>query len=276
MSTVVTAFGRLSPPTVGHLLLLKKLDSLAKVVNGDAILFLSQSQDSKKNPLSFNEKVMFVQQICDEHNLNVYVYPNTDVKTMIQVPMRLNDEYDNLIFVGGSDRVPEFEAVLNKYNNNQDKTGKIPFSFKSITVESAGERDPDADDDSGMSASKARALVASGDYESFKKAIPLRDPKPVYDAVRRGMSLTEKLQMVKINTKIDPIEFAAGLADEADEHGWDVAIDTVLAHLKQDPKYYTKLRKAGLIDKRAAAILDIKESIQIEEASEKNIMGKFI
>ena len=194
MSTVITAFARMHSPTVGHALLLKKLDSLAKSTGGDAILFLSQSQDPKKNPLSFSDKVNFVQQICDEHNLNVYVYPETDVKTMIQAPGKLNKEgYDNLIFVGGSDRVPEFEAILSKYNNVPSKSGDILFSFDSIQVVSAGERDPDADDESGMSASKARALAAAGDYESFKRATPLRDPKPVYDAVRRGMGLTEKI-----------------------------------------------------------------------------------
>jgi hypothetical protein len=42
-------FGRLNPPTIGHE---KLLDSLAKKSGkNDYFVFLSQTQDSKKNPL---------------------------------------------------------------------------------------------------------------------------------------------------------------------------------------------------------------------------------
>jgi len=258
MNTIVTAFCRMNPPTVGHLLLLKKLEETAKKTGGDAILFLSQSLDSKKNPLKFEEKVNFVKQICKENNLNVMVSSDPRIKTFLDVPANFSGKYENLIFIGGSDRVADFEKVLNKYNGIPDKSGYILYKFDLIKVVSSGERDPDSDDESGMSGSKARSLVSQGNYETFKRAIPLKDAKPVYDAVRRGMGLEEKVMEIKFNAKIDPIEFAAGMSEEAEEHGWDLAIDTVLAHLKKEPKYYTKLRQAGLLDKRSAAILDIK------------------
>jgi hypothetical protein len=67
--------------------------------------------------------------------------------------------------VVGSDRVEEFKRLLNKYNGKD-------YNFDSISVVSAGERDPDATGVEGMSASKLRALAKEGDFETFKSGLP--------------------------------------------------------------------------------------------------------
>ena len=59
------------------------------------------------------------------------------------------DGYTNVRIVGGGDRVAEFEKLSNNYN------GKL-YQFDNLKVLSAGDRDPDGDDVSGMSASKQR------------------------------------------------------------------------------------------------------------------------
>ena len=44
------------------------------------------------------------------------------------------DGYKNLIMVAGSDRVKEFETLLNRYNDAPDKKGNQLFKFDSVKV----------------------------------------------------------------------------------------------------------------------------------------------
>ena len=71
----------------------------------------------------------------------------------------------------GSDRVREFDTLLKKYNGVKARHGF--YDFKEINVISAGERDPDADDVPGMSASKMRAYAEKNDFDNFKQAFQL-------------------------------------------------------------------------------------------------------
>jgi hypothetical protein len=92
--------------------------------------------------------------------------------------------YKKAIMFAGSDRVPEFKALLNKYNGKE-------YNFDEIQVISAGERDPDADDVSGMSASKMRALVKDDQLAAFMRGAPstLTAPqrKNMFNTVRKYM-----------------------------------------------------------------------------------------
>ena len=54
-ATAVFAFGRFNPPTVGHQKLIQLVQATAKKVNGKGFIFLSHSQNAKKDPLSFNQ-----------------------------------------------------------------------------------------------------------------------------------------------------------------------------------------------------------------------------
>ena len=64
----------------------------------------------------------------------------------------------------GGDRVDEFKKTIAPYVNE--------MGVKEFQVVSAGERDPDATDVTGMSASKMRAAVADDDFDSFMQGIP--------------------------------------------------------------------------------------------------------
>jgi hypothetical protein len=116
---------------------------------------------------------------------------NSVARTIIEVAKELSGKYDDLIVVVGSDRIPEFKTLLNKYNGKD-------YTFKTIEVVSAGERDPDAEGVSGMSGSKMRGFVASDDFNSFKQGVPSKlsdsDAKALFDAVKRGMNLKEELE----------------------------------------------------------------------------------
>jgi predicted kinase len=107
--------------------------------------------------------------------------------------------------VVGSDRVKEFEMLLKKYNGVKARHGY--YKFDEIQIVSAGERDPDADDVSGMSASKLRALAEQGDFEAFSKGVPTRNKKDIenlYKDIRKGMGIVEsKLPEYMIEDLID-------------------------------------------------------------------------
>ena len=94
--------------------------------------------------------------------------------------------------VVGSDRVSDFNTLLNRYNGEDVKHGF--YQFDEIKVVSAGERDPDAEGVEGMSASKMRAAVADGNYDVFKMGIPAsvseKDCKKLYYTVAKGMGIT--------------------------------------------------------------------------------------
>ena len=187
-STIVLAFGRFSPPTNGHELLVKATVTAAKKYNADHVIYASRTQDAKKNPLNVNDKVAYLRHSFKGVN---FVAANEQVRTFIEAVKGLSGKYDNLVMMAGSDRVIEYKKLLDKYNGKD-------FSFKSILVLSAGERDPDDDSASGMSATKMRGYAAAGDFNKFKGGCPsgmsVQMAKKMFDDVRAGMKITEEFE----------------------------------------------------------------------------------
>jgi nicotinic acid mononucleotide adenylyltransferase len=181
VDTVVISFGRFSPPTIGHQKLVDKIKTEAKMRKAKAMVFTSHSFDSKKNPLPYESKISYLQAAFGS------IVQKSKARTIIEVAKELSGRYDNLVVVVGSDRVAEFQRLLNTYNGKD-------FTFENIEVISAGERDPDADDVSGMSASKLRSLATEGDYQTFVKGLPQRlrpRGKELYDELRLNMNVNE-------------------------------------------------------------------------------------
>ena len=65
----VTAFGRLNPPTTGHMQLIDKVHSVAKEHGADHSVVVSHSQDPKKNPLSADQKKKHLKRFSSETNV---------------------------------------------------------------------------------------------------------------------------------------------------------------------------------------------------------------
>ena len=188
--TVFFTFGRMNPPTIGHE---KLMNELAKKSGKNSYkVFLSQSQDKKKNPLPYQEKVKMVRKFFPKHARQVML--DKKIKNVFDVATRLfNEGYKNLTMVVGSDRVTEFNTLLNKYNGVKGRHGL--YNFNRINTISAGDRDPDADDVTGMSASKMRKVAAEGNFSQFTQGLPRNvsnaEAKRVYNQVRKGMGLKE-------------------------------------------------------------------------------------
>lgn len=201
--TVYFTFGRMNPPTIGHGKLLDKLAQ--KAGKNPYRVYVSQSQDKNKNPLQYKEKVKHVRKMFPKHARSVMV--NNKVKTAIDVAVALYDEgFRNLVMVVGSDRIREFDVLLNKYNGKDARHGF--YNFNKINVISAGERDPDAEGVEGMSASKQRDNAKQNDFTSFAQGLPKAmsnpDAKRLFNAVRKGMGLKEATEF-KNHVQLEPV-----------------------------------------------------------------------
>ena len=195
--TAVFSFGRLNPPTTGHQKLLQKIIQTAKQQAGYACLFVSHSQDPKKNPLTAKQKVAYIKKMFPKEARQIEIKEDSGLRNAMDIATELNKYYDNLVMVVGSDRVRDFKNLLNKYNGVDSKHGY--YKYTNIQIVSAGERDPDAEGVAGMSASKMRAAAASGDYESFSLGLPtgFDGGKELFKDIRLGMNIKEQLKPFK-------------------------------------------------------------------------------
>ena len=182
---IAFTFGRFNPPTVGHEKLIKKVASASSAFK----IFLSRSEDKKKNPLSPRTKLTHMKFMFPKYSRNIEI-SNTNM--ILDIASKLHKQgYTAIKMVVGSDRVREFETILKKYNGERNRHGF--YDFETIKVISAGERDPDAEGVSGMSASKMRDAASKDDYNTFKKGVPTgyRNADDLFKDVRKGMRLAD-------------------------------------------------------------------------------------
>jgi len=193
---IVFAFGRFQPPTVGHELLVKAVQRVAAANKADHVIYTSRSVDKKKNPLDVKRKVYYLRRMFPTANI---MGAGDDTRTFIEVAKALNKKYKQLVMIAGSDRIAEYERILNGYNGKE-------FNFETIQVVSAGERDPDADDASGMSGTKMRELAKKGDFSTFKTGLPstltTADARRLMNDIRTGLGMEAIKEDVKFETDL--------------------------------------------------------------------------
>ena len=189
--TAVFTFGRFNPPTTGHE---KLIDAIAKQQSKNAgslmYVYPSHSQDAKKNPLPHARKIAYMKKMFRKYARNIIT---SKARNVFDIAVELHNKgHRAVVMVVGSDRVAEFDNLLNKYNGVEGKHGY--YGFDDIRVVSAGERDPDAEGVEGMSASKMRAAAAQGDFDSFQMGLPRNfgDGKKLFDDIRKNMGVREQ------------------------------------------------------------------------------------
>ena len=180
-ATAVFAFGRFNPPTIGHQKLIEKVQAMASQVNGKAFIFLSHKQNNKTDPLTFKEKQDYLKMFYPDLSIG-----DAGSNTIIKALQKIQAEgRTKIVMVAGSDRVAEFQKLLNQYNGKPDKQGNDLYKFDSIDVVSAGERDPDQEGAAGASASKARDLANKGQEQEFNKIVlGGNNGKKLYDIIQ--------------------------------------------------------------------------------------------
>ena len=200
---VYFTFGRMNPPTIGHGKLLDKL--AAKAGKNPYRVYLSQSNDQKKNPLTYADKVKHVRKMFPKHGRSVML--NKKVKTAIDAITALyNEGFTKVVMIVGDDRLREFDVLLNKYNGVKARHGF--YNFESIKVMTAGQRDPDAEGAEGASATKQREAASDNDFTTFSQGLPKAmsnaNAKRLFNDVRRGMGLKEKKEF-RNHVQLEPV-----------------------------------------------------------------------
>ena len=181
---LIFAFGRFNPPTTGHDKLMREVITQARKNNANHIVYASASQDKRKNPLDVNTKVKFMKKMFPRNKIQA---AGGTQRTFMEILKFYDKMYGEIIMVAGSDRIREFQSLADKYNGKE-------YNYKSIKVASSGERDPDAEGVSGMSASKMREMAKNDDYRNFKRGVVNlsdSDTKALFAAVRKGMDIRE-------------------------------------------------------------------------------------
>ena len=196
--TAVFTFGRFNPPTIGHEKLLDKVASVAKSNPGAPYyIFASHSENPKKDPLPYVKKVAYMKKMFSKHSRNI---TTTRDRTVFELAVTLHNKgHRAIVMVVGSDRVTEFDTLLNKYNGVEGRHGY--YGFDNIEVVSAGERDPDAEGVTGMSASKMRAAASANDYDTFKLGLPknFNNGMSLFKDVRKFMGIRESFIEHQVN-----------------------------------------------------------------------------
>ena len=258
MSKTVFAFGRMNPPTIGHEKLAAKVESEAKRRGAMPHIYLSHTQNSKKDPLPYNTKIAIAKKAFGK------AVTKSSAKNVIQIMQDLEKMgHTEVIMVAGSDRVPEFKTLLGKYNGKE-------YNFKKIDVVSAGERDPDAQGVEGMSASKLRAIAQSGDYETFAKGMPSKlrdaDKKKVYNTIRSVMEEVDPTDE-ELDEILDQIE-------EDEDLFWEWDEDEVELEEERKPLTLQQRMKKRILMRRLAPIIARKRKIRMRRRAGKEQLTK--
>ena len=227
MKTAVFAFGRFNPPTIGHEKLINAVIAINQREGGTAFIYGSHTQDSRKNPLTHKQKMRYLKGMFSNKK-NIFQSRST-IKNPLEAADELSGKYNKLIMIAGSDRVSEFKSLLNTYNGKSGGHGS--YDFEEIEVKSAGERDPDADGASGMSASKMRKAATQGDFDAFQTGVSNqlneKDKRKMMNEVRKGLKLDAILEGMKRRRGIQkPVEDENIDLKDANELSWQ-GYDTV-------------------------------------------------
>jgi len=227
MSTAVFVFGRFNPPTIGHEKLINAVIAVNQREGGTALIYGSHTQDSRTNPLSHKQKFKWLIKMFPR--MKKSLQSKATEKNVMEIAAELNGKYDKLVMVAGSDRVDEFTSLLNSYNGIKSKHGF--YEFKEIEVKSAGERDPDAEGASGMSASKMRKAATQGDFKAFllgaSDELTVKDKKNMMNDVRKGLKLDTIREGMKRRRGLqEPVEVTIATAWDTKELTWQ-GYDTI-------------------------------------------------
>lgn len=182
-------FGRMNPPTIGH----KQLLDTVAGIGGDYFIFVSQSQDPKKNPLEYSTKIKFMKMMFPEHAK--HIIEDSNLNTVVKVASHVyNLGYKNATFVAGSDRLDAMKQLLTQYNGIEGKAHGY-YKFEVLDFKSSGDREDGAEGVAGISASNARVAAANNDLEGFKESTGAGQyAEALFKAVRQGMGIQEELE----------------------------------------------------------------------------------
>ena len=194
--TVVCAFGRMNPPTIGHAKLINKMVEIANQIGcGKPKLYLSHSCDPVKNPLTYESKVNWIRKMFGD---KIDVVESPAINMFFMAHELYLQGYDNMVYVCGEDRYEDTSRYLHGANGQEfDKKGnslidKTYYNFETLEVTDAGHRDENSTDLAEQaSASLARKFAMENNLEGFKSIVPLSEDDAIilFDELQTSMGL---------------------------------------------------------------------------------------
>jgi hypothetical protein len=174
------ALGRLNPATTGHELLVNAI----RQAPGDSFLFLTdRAPKLPTDPLAPEEKLDWARKSFDGISIGL-------AKTVLTAADRLYKMgYTEVTFLEGE---PKLYKILTQYNGVEKEMHNYNFSkidYKQL-------QRTDADDATGMSASKLRQTVMDNNFEAFQKGV-------TQSAQPHAEQMFKKLQGIM---GVDPVE----------------------------------------------------------------------
>lgn len=199
---VVFSFMRLQPPTIGHSLVFKRIERLSKQLKADAFICTSKTSGNIKNPLDYEEKSFFIKHILSEKFPSLKFLEGYTL--LFDVLKYFDKKYSEIYLVVGSDRLEDLEEKLNKYNH-------VEYDFEKIVCISAGDRDPDSENVSGVSGTKVRKAVLDNDYSQFQNYIDTWDDdvkRMLFDLLQNNLQKFSKKKIKEAEEEVNSEEEA--------------------------------------------------------------------
>jgi len=195
----VFTFGRLNPPHYGHQALVQTLQKVAKEKGADWYLFVSSKTGDEKNPLTYEQKVWWIQALFPETKGHLVI--DSSIKTpLVAATWLYKQGYRAATFVAGDDDMEAYSQMIKSGNAHGQKNPdsvKIGKGFIFNPLEFA--ISPRL-----TSATNARKNVTDGDPETFTRSIlgpKAGDPNLVklvqhqlYPTLRKAQGLSENIE----------------------------------------------------------------------------------
>jgi len=176
---IFITYGRFQPVTWGHENSFNAIKSAADKAGCNYHIFISHTNSPyDENPLKQEDKLMWMKLLLPQHADNILAINPSDPQKCVRYCMTASrdiaHDYDECVYMVGSDRVNAMQYLHNYNGCNPDRKnkGKPPdFSMKHFEVVSTGQRDADGKTFS-ISGTKMRNWARSGDIKEFKKGLP--------------------------------------------------------------------------------------------------------
>jgi hypothetical protein len=182
--TAVMCFGRFQPVTKAH----EKLFTYMYQWKTYQYIFVSETHDTDKNPLTVEQKRAVIQNVLQTSHLGMPVLSAKDPFHALKWLSNLQT-YSHIHMVCGPDRVKKY-SDFKKYAG----PGKEINVDELSVIEFGDDRDPYSSDIQGVSASKARQAARDGDVISFGAIapdLPFSEVVRLYSSIRTGMGIVD-------------------------------------------------------------------------------------
>lgn len=196
-------FGRMNPPTIGHAELLRTTVEASR--GGEYYIFTSSKQDPQDNPLGYETKIAFLDEMFPE--VAQHIVRDASIKTPILAMDWLYQKgIRAMTLVAGKPDLPGFVKMAESWNSKavRNKYGRDQVILNFV---SSGDREDGAKGVEGVSATGARQAALAGDIKRFQETTGTVGAlsQKLYDAVRAGMRVKERVSESQVAMRLKDI-----------------------------------------------------------------------